>query len=271
MRIGYVQFDPALGDLEANRREVARLVREAPESDLLVLPELANSGYHFPNRDQAALAAEPAEGGAFVELLTTLARERGLILVAGLCERAGERLYNSAVVVGEEGLLGLYRKLHLFLDEQDLFTPGDLGLPLVEVEGVRLGTLICFDWRFPEVWRVLALRGADIICHPSNLVVPGRCQRAVPVHALLNRVYVVTANRIGEERGLAFTGCSLIADPEGEILAEAPADSPDVQVVEIDLERARRKAATPRNDLFGDRRPEWYAALVEADPPVEPR
>ena len=127
--------------------------------------------------------------------------------------------------------------------------------------------LICFDWTFPEAWRILALRGADVICHPSNLVLPGLAQRGLPIHALLNRVYVVTANRIGLENDLRFTGMSLVADPQGNVLANASEADTEVSIVEVDLTLARDKQMTPRNHCFHDRRPEEYAQLVE---PITP-
>ena len=127
-------------------------------------------------------------------------------MVSGLNERDGDRLYNSAVLVGPEGYVGRYRKLHLFMNEKDYFQPGDAGLPVFDIGACKVGMLVCFDWQFPEAWRVLALKGADVICHPANLVLPGLAQRAVPIHALTNRVYVVTGNRTGTEGGLDLHG-----------------------------------------------------------------
>jgi predicted amidohydrolase len=121
--------------------------------------------------------------------------------------------------------------------------------------------LVCFDWMFPEVWRILALKGADLICHPSNLVLPSLAQQAVPIHALTNRVYVVTANRIGTEGNLSFTGLSIIANPKGEVLLQASPTGGEVGLVEADLELARDKQITARNHIFADRRPEEYAFL----------
>ena len=250
-------MEPRVGESEANRERVRTAVLAAPEADLLVLPELANSGYHFESQGQSAQLAEPVDG-PFVALLRELARARNLTLVSGLAERDGSTLYNSAVLVRPDGSTELYRKLHLFLNEKDHFAPGNLGLPVFQVGAARIGLLICFDWQFPEAWRTLALRGADIVCHPSNLVLPGLAQRAIPVHALLNRVYVVTANRIGTESGLTFTGRSILVGPRGELLAEAPETSEETRVVEIDPFLARDKSVTPRNDLLDDRRPEHY-------------
>ena len=126
-----------------------------------------------------------------------------------------------------------------------------------------LTLLVCFDWQFPEVWRILALQGADVICHPSNLVLPGLAQRAVPIHALTNRVYTVTANRVGVEGDLRFTGLSTIAGPRGDVLCQASPTEEEVGLVEVDLTLARDKAVTPRNHIFADRRPAEYTLLLD--------
>ncbi len=262
MRIGLVQFAPALNDLPTTTARLKRLIRAAPPADLLVLPELCNSGYAFHSRQECREASEEVSDSTFIEFLTSLCAQRGMYIVSGMNERAGEVLYNSAVLVGPQGLVGGYRKLHLFLNEKDYFHPGDLGLPVWDIGLCRVGMLVCFDWIFPEVWRILALKGADLIAHPSNLVLPGLAQRAVPIHALVNRVYTVTANRVGEERGLHFTGLSTIAAPDGEVLLQGPAEGEMVGVVEVEIERARDKKVTPRNDVLADRRPEVYGELL---------
>jgi predicted amidohydrolase len=261
MQIGFVQFAPSLGDLSSTIAAIERLSEQFPPHSLLVLPELCNSGYNFVSSAQAWETSESVDESAFVRFLSNLCRQRNLHIVSGLNEREGERLFNSAVLVGPQGLIGKYRKLHLFLNEKDFFIPGDLGLPVFDVPGARIGMLVCFDWTFPEVWRSLALDGADIICHPSNLVLPGRAQKAVPVQAMMNRVFVVTANRIGVERELTFTGSSLICNPSGDILAAAPAVDESVMLVDVDVRQARDKRVTAKNDLFGDRRPDQYRRL----------
>ena len=288
MRIACAQFQPVLGNLEANRKRVAQLTAEATGVDLLVFPELASSGYAFASREEAMAAAESARDGPFARLLVELARHHRMFLVAGLCEKDGERLYNTAILVAPDGVRGVYRKAHLFWDEKDIFEPGDTGLPVFdlaardlvagghEARGIatgdlapdrgdwhcRVGILICFDWQVPEAWRVLALQGADLVCHPSNLVLPGLAQRAVPLHAMMNRLFVILANRYGTERHLSFTGASLLISPRGEELARAPADADAILTAEIDPAAARDKRVTPRNDLLADRRPELYGEIV---------
>ncbi len=266
MRVAYVQFAPELCNVAANVATLRRLAARFDEADLVVLPELANSGYNFPSRQAAAKCAESTRGGPFLEALLGIAASAGQHIVTGLCERDGQALYNAAVLLGPTGVLGTYRKLHLFVDEKDIFAPGNLGLPVFDLPGARVGLQVCFDWIFPEAWRVLALRGAEIICHPANLVIPGKCQAVLPAHAVCNRVFIVTANRIGSEDELTFTGESLICGPEGAVLARGPADTEDVQSVEIDPAAARDKRVTRRNDIFSDRRPEEYAALCATEP-----
>jgi predicted amidohydrolase len=258
-----MQFAPVLADLQKTMDKIDRLSEQCTGVDLLVLPELCNSGYNFASQKQAWTTSEEIGNGVFLRFLESLCQRLGCHLVSGLNERQGSRLYNSAVLVGPQGFVGRYRKLHLFMNEKDYFEPGDVGLPVFDIGPCRVGMLVCFDWMFPEAWRVLALRGADIICHPSNLVLPGLAQRAVPIHALTNGYYVVTANRIGSEGELTFTGMSTIAEPKGQVLAQAPKDGDKVSRVEIDVSLARTKEITPRNHILADRRPEQYAILAE--------
>jgi len=267
MKIGFVQFAPALGNLETTTQSIERLIPRAAGADLVVLPELCNSGYNFQSAEQAWQASEEIGNSTFVAYLASLCQDHGFHIVSGFDERAGDRLYNSALLVGPQGYVGRYRKLHLFMNEKDFFEPGDGGLPVFDIGACRLGMLVCFDWIFPEAWRVLALKGADVICHPSNLVLPGLAQRAVPIRALTNRVYVVTANRIGTEDDLTFTGMSTIASPNGDILTQASPTEEVVSVVEVDVSLARDKSITPRNDLFADRRPDAYHAVLEGRQP----
>jgi len=263
VKIGFIQFAPILGDVQTTMRQIDRLAGLAAGVDLLVLPELCNSGYNFESPEQVWQTSEMAGDGIFVRYLESLCQQHGFHVVSGLNERDGGRLYNSAVLVGPQGYVGRYRKLHLFLNEKDNFQPGDGGLPVFDIGQCRVGMLVCFDWMFPEVWRILALKGADVICHPSNLVLHGLAQRAVPIHALTNRIYVVTANRIGTERGLTFKGLSTIADPRGEVLAQAPAAAEEVGIADVDIALARDKRMTPRNDIWADRRPGDYGVLVD--------
>jgi predicted amidohydrolase len=263
MRIGYVQFNPRFGDKAYNLAVAEKMVRGA-DADLLVLPELFSTGYLFLYKEEVIKAAEPLPGGPTAQFLLHLAKETRIHLVAGLVEENGRRLYNSAVLVSPQGWARTYRKSHLFMDEKTFYHPGDTGFLTFDVGESKLGLMICFDWIYPESARVLALKGADIICHPANLVLP-YCQRAMVTRCLENGVFAITANRTGTEtrggRSLTYSGMSQITGPRGEVLLSAGADDEAVGVVEIDPRQARRKMVTERNDLLADRRPELYGEL----------
>ncbi|UJB72357.1 hypothetical protein HRE53_27650 (plasmid) [Acaryochloris sp. 'Moss Beach'] len=144
------------------------------------------------------------------------------------------------------------------------FSPGNTDYSVYDIGICKIGMLICFDWVFPEAWRILALKGADIICHPSNIVLPGLCQKTIPGHSICNRIFVVTANRIGTEGNLTFTGSSIICDPRGDILTQASNNQEEVMISDIDLSLARDKSITSRNNLFLDRRPDKYLDIAKA-------
>jgi len=261
VRVGFYQFDPEFGEVDKNLDRVTNSLDRA-EADLIVLPELFASGYQFVSREEAQQLAEPVPDGPTTCRLIEIARRRRMHIVAGLPEKAGARCYNSAVVVGPAGFIGCYRKTHLFYEETLHFTPGDSGFHVWDIGAARIGVMICFDWYYPEAARSLALQGADILCHPSNLVLPN-CPDSMPVRCLENRVFAVTCNRIGSEaRGgkdrLTYIGQSEVVGPNGVILHRAPRDKEDLAVIEIDSAEARNKSLNRYNDLFRDRRPSLY-------------
>ncbi len=259
--VGFVQFSPVRGSVARNIEQLAALLRDV-RADLLVLPELANTGYLYAAPADIAPYAESAHGsGPFLAALRRFAEELGGMIVAGFAERTPAGLYNAAAAVTAAGVVQVYRKTHLFWDEKTLFLPGDTGFHLCEHRGVRIGMMVCFDWYFPESARTLALQGAQVLAHPSNLVLP-HCQTAMVTRCLENRVYAVTTNRYGVEelgdRVLTFTGASQVMSPLGERLLQAPVEGDCVRLVEIDPARADDKHVTLRNDLFTDRRPGLY-------------
>lgn len=265
MRVGFVQFDPAFGEMAANWSAMEAALEGAGRADLMVLPELAASGYNMTSVEEAAAMAETIPGPS-TERLAQVAKRLDTHLVVGLAESADGVRYNSAALIGPGGWIGTYRKLHLYDREKLYFAPGNLGLPVfrLPVPGEPvIGMMICFDWRFPEAARGLALAGADIVAHPSNLVMT-LCQAAMITRCLENRVFAITANRTGvEDRGahrIAYTGGSQIVDPAGAILAAADDRNAGSAVVTIDLAEARRKSINSRNDLFADRRVAEYGA-----------
>ena len=263
MKVAYIQFSPTLASVNDTIKKIDGLISMCESADLVVLPELCNSGYNFTNKKMAWESAEEIERSIFIDYLEDKCLRNNFFIVSGFNERCNEDIFNSAILVGSNGLIGKYRKLHLFMKEKDFFTPGDLGLKVFDIGICKVGMLVCFDWIFPEVWRILALKGADIICHPCNLVLSGFAQKAVPVHALVNRVYVITCNRVGKEGELSFTGLSTMADPKGEIVCQSHQKDEDVKLVNINLDAARSKKITERNDIFTDRRPSEYKFLTE--------
>ena len=264
MKAGLYQFNPSFGKKDENLKKVLS-VAAGSDLELLVLPEFFATGYQFTSINEVSALSEKVPGGETTEMLSGLSRDRGMYIVAGLPETDGDRFYNSAVLTGPEGFLGVYRKTHLFFEEKLYFSPGDTGFRVWDTDLGRIGIMICFDWFFPESMRALALLGAEVVAHPSNLVLP-YCPYAMPVRCLENRVYAITANRTGTEgrkegEPLNFIGKSLIASPRGRVLAEASDDEEILLAVDFDPLRARDKALNPFNDVFKDRVPGMYEPL----------
>jgi predicted amidohydrolase len=262
IQAGYLQFNPILGHPEENIQPIEHLIFDSENADLIVLPELANSGYNFESREQAFSLAEETGKSRYIDFLTSLSKKHNTFLVSGFNEKENDKLFNTAILIGKDGLIGKYRKMHLFMNEWDIFERGNLGLPVFDIGNFRIGMLVCFDWIFPEVWRILALKGADIICHPSNLVLP-YAQQAVPVQGMMNRTFNITANRIGTEGEITFTGKSIISDPTGKVLSMASPDKEELTIATFDLNLARNKMITPRNHVLTDRLPSEYSFLCE--------
>lgn len=259
--IALVQFKPVRKNVTRNIRKIQTLLRGI-HADLIVLPELANSGYLYPSKESLIPFSEPAGGnGQFLTALRELAKHTHGVIVSGYAELAQNHLYNSAIAISAEGVLINYRKTHLYADEKSLFLPGDSGFQTFTWKNICIGIMVCFDWIFPESARSLALAGTQIIAHPANLVLP-YCQNAMVTRSIENKVFTITANRIGAEKlgeqRLAFTGQSQITGPKGEIFYRGPKNKSTVHVICIDPEEASAKTINPQNDLFKDRRPEIY-------------
>jgi len=263
MKVGYVQFEPIFGEKERNIETILRLLDLGvkQEADLLVLPELCNTGYVFRSRDEVENLAEEIPEGGTTEALIKFAEKGNVSIVAGLCEKEDGRYFNSAVLVGPKGFIATYRKAHLFHREKLWFSRGDTSFKVHGILKAKVGMMICFDWFFPEVTRILALEGAHIICHPANLVLP-YCQKSLLGAAVQNRVFIITANRTGVERGVKFTGRSQILSPEMKILAKSGKKTEEVKVVQIDPTTAENKRITEYNDLREDRRIDLYHRLI---------
>lgn len=265
MKVGFLQFGPILMQVEENIDKISKIISTTGNFDLLVIPELANSGYVFVNKSELAEVAEEIPNGYFVEKLTELAKEKDGYIVSGICEKKGETFFNSSVLVGPEGYIGKHRKIHLFDREELFFQPGDGEFRLFNVRGMNVGLLICWDWIFPEATRSLALQGMDILAHSTNLVL-SYCQSAMITRSIENRIFTITSNRTGFEKNgefeLHFKGQSQITSPDAKRLAQAGTDTEELQLAEIDVEKARNKWLSDRNHIFEDRRPEKYNKLI---------
>lgn len=261
IKIGYIQFNPTFGKVDGNNKKIERFVSQN-KADLLVLPELCNTGYMFKDKNELNQLAEKIPDGKTTKEWIRIAKENNVFLVGGLTEKDGPEFYDSSILVGPKGFIGKYRKTHLFLNEKKIFTPGNLGFNVFDTEIGKIGLMICFDYMFPEASRVLVLKGADIICNPVNLVSPpSRVMTVMRARALENGVYAIAVNRTGEERGHTFQGGSEIIGPRMEALAQA-GDKEEVKVIEVDIKKARDKKYTEFNDLLKDRRPEFYQEII---------
>lgn len=260
MKVGFIQFCPTLGEKERNVKEVLSMLERA-DAELIVLPELFNTGYLFSSKEELTELAEEIPEGETTQELLQAAENKGIHLVAGIAERSADKIFNTAILVHPDRRVSSYRKAHLFNEEKMLFSPGSTSFKVWKIGGAKIGLLICYDWIFPEAARTLSLGGAQIICHPSNLIMPwGRA--AMITRAIENRVFIITANRTGldrkGDREVQFIGMSQIVDPEGKILCNADRDEPTVGIVEIDPSKADNKNITEHNNIFQDRRPDLY-------------
>jgi len=261
MKAGAYQFKPLLFDADRNRARMLEALGDFT-GDLAVFPELCSTGYYFRSQDELSQQAETASGET-CSIFRQMAVDRRMTIVFGFAERDGDDFYNSAAAALPDGVLRLYRKTHLFYKEKKVFEPGNSGFEVFDVDGVGIGVMICYDWRFPEAARTLALKGAQVICHPSALVaLPELWQPVMRARSFENRVITITADRNGSEtRGgetLVFHGCSQIVDVNGKTLAEADEAFEGWIEADLDPARAERKSISDWNAIFSDRRPEMY-------------
>jgi predicted amidohydrolase len=269
IRVAAVQMNPQRGDREHNRSVILERLEAAAgqEARLVVFPECALSGYVYNSAAEALPASETVPGET-TEAVVTACRRHGLYAVVGLLERDGDTLYNSAFVAGPEGLVARYRKCHLPVLGVDRFVGKGDALPVIELPFARIGILICYDVRFPEAGRALALRGTDILVVPTNW--PEGAESApeflTRARAWENRVFIVACNRVGVEAGTRFIGRSQVVSPDGRFLAQADGASETILTAAIEPAQARQKrlVITPgvfELDPVGGRRPDLYGDL----------
>lgn len=275
--IGLVQVGTQPLDVAANRSIVESLVKQAfrAGAQIVILPELATTGYSS-DEVQLRSAAEPLDGPT-TSSWRNLAAEHGGFIAGGFCEAHEAEIFNTAVIVGPEGVILHYRKLHLFAEENGAFSKGDLGLPIVQTDLGVLGLCVCYDLRFVEVARAVALQGAELLCVPtawlagfdshSHSHLTDACPQAqgAILQANLNQIYIACASQVGNPAGFRFLGSSIVAGPYGDVIAGPLSDSDDeVAVVEADLgavERAQHRGLliNPRKD----RRTDVYGIAVD--------
>ncbi|NQT58362.1 MAG: hypothetical protein HQ557_05215 [Bacteroidetes bacterium] len=269
MKIGYFQYHPFYHDILKNHEYIkSRLGKTS--ADLLVLPELSLSGYLFGTNDEVLACAETIPGPSS-DMFLALAKKTQTSYIYGCIEKAdpekvdidGSNLcYNSSVFINPQGEIITYRKAHLFNREKIHFIPGNDPFFVFDVQGVSVGMLICFDHMFPEAARTLTLLGAQIICHPSNLVLTGYAQATTLARSIENQIYWILANRIGTEKSgsvtCTYTGGSQITAPDGSILISSSAVKEDIQVIDIDPSLALNKSISKRNHIINDRRTDLY-------------
>lgn len=270
VRVACCQLAPEVGHKRANLDKTAEFIGQAARegAQIIVLPELCSSGYVFESRAEAASLADAYIDGETTGLWVGLARDLGVHIVGGFAERASGELFNTAAVIGPLGRIGLFRKVHLWGDENLFFSPGDLGFPVFSTEYGTIGVGICYDGWFPEFYRTCALKGAELICVPTNWVpIPGQDPKREAMANILtmasahaNSIYIAAANRVGTERGQPFIGQSLIANYTGWPIA-GPASATEEQIIVANLDLASARRARRWNDfnqVLRDRRPEAY-------------
>jgi predicted amidohydrolase len=274
VKIACVQMEPIVGEKDRNLRRSIELIEEAAGNGagLVVLPELCNSGYVFETREEAFALSEEVPAGPTSEAWMQLAARHGLHIVAGINEREGDALYNSSVVIGPNGHVGTFRKVHLWNAENLFFEPGNLGFPVFKTPIGRIGTFICYDGWFPESYRLCALQGADIVCIPTNWVpIPGQDKDREAMANILvmagahsNSVFIAAADRVGTERAQPFEGQSLIVSYTGwPIAGPASADREEIIYAEANLADARRKRNwNEYNQVLRDRRGDVYDEML---------
>ena len=273
-RIACLQTEPVLGAVTQNLADQAVACAEAIANgaDLLVLPECSTSGWAFESVEQAHEVAEPVPDGPACRQWSALCRDEGVHLVAGVVERDGDDLFNTAVLIGPDGLVGTYRKAHTWALEKTFYEPGNLGVPVYDTPLGRIGMHICYDCWFPESFRIMAAQGADLICAPSNWVpvptqrddLPAMANLLCMTNAHTNLVYVAAAGRVGADGDQPFIGQSIIVDHAGwPIAGPASADRPEIIYADVDLIGSRaERHGNPFNQPLRDRRLDVYDEML---------
>ncbi|NNE00237.1 MAG: carbon-nitrogen hydrolase family protein [Pirellulaceae bacterium] len=280
MLLACVQTNVVFADVSANVQRVIQWLDQAADqqADMVVMPECMLSGYAYDSREAAWEHAVRIDDPLFTELAQVAARG-GLHFSFGFLERAQDRLFNASALIGPEGVVGHYRKIHLphlgvdrFVDRGDF--PYAVHTANSKQAGpIKIGLAICYDCSFPEPMRLLGLAGADIIALGTNW--PSAAARTAelvpPARSMENHLFFAAANRVGEENGFQFCGRSSICGPDGKVFTSSNDDQETMLLAEVDPQQARCKRIerTPGKhviDRFADRRPEFYEGLASPNP-----
>ncbi len=274
IKIAGVQIDCTLMDKHTNLNRMLASVTAAAakNADLVVFPECALGGYMYTSMEEAIPHTETIPGPA-TDAIAAHCRKCNILVIFGLLEKDDSHYYNASVLVGPDGVIGSYRKVHLpYLGIDRFVRGGDRPFRVWDTTAGRLGLFICYDINFPESARVMSLQGADILILSTNWPT-GR--ETVPEHvintrALENTVNVVAVNRVGTERGATFIGRSRIVNAWGETVMEADREREEIIYGEVDLSMARQKHRVYQPgefevDHIGDRRPDLYGEICRSD------
>lgn len=264
-------MQPVFADVEANIASIAHDITKH-DSDLIVYPELATCGYFFTDRNLLLKNSLTKDSDSFAPIQKA-AKENNVSIVLGFAERDGDILYNSSLLINNDGQIqGLYRKVHLFYYEKVMFTSGNLGFPVFDIttrkkETAKVGMQICYDWRFPEATRSLALMGAQVVAIPACIVTKtGMLHDTLRIRAFENKVIVAFADRVGsessvinkEQETLNFRGESCIINYNGDVLSQLDDNTIGSITSEVDLEKTINKDINSYNNILSDRKPESY-------------
>ena len=265
-------MDVAFSDVETNLANITSQLHQthAAGAELTVFPECCVTGYCFESLAEAMHVAEPIPGPT-TQRIQDVCEELRCHVIIGMLEADKNRIFNAAVLVGPEGVVGSYRKIHLpYLGIDRFATHGDRNFAVQHANELKVGMNICYDIGFPEAARSLTLQGADLIALPTNWPPGAECMAAYSVNtrAMENAVYYIAVNRVGTERGFRFIGQSRICDPNGRTISEANETDESIIYADIDLNMARKKrlVRVPGKheiDRIADRRPEMYEELVK--------
>ena len=263
--LAIVQFTPRWNKQDDNYKKLDVILSEL-KADVIVLPELCTTGYSFLTKQEAWVAADTALEAAY--FFQGYAIKNKAVIIAGYAEKDKEEVYNSAIIVLPNGQYETYRKTHLFFKEKDCFASGNSGFKVVKhpLKECNIGVMVCYDWRFPESARTLALMGADVIACPANLVT-SVWEIEMKARALENNIFVAVANRCGSEdriladgtnQKLSFTGKSVLYNINGAELMQADEKNDCTLTYNIDINKSRNKSFNTYNDIFKDRNPSFY-------------